>query len=136
MQFSKFSSIIGDIKFSYKREDLIDFNNKVNIKAKFSESSLAIQDLKKFYAELSGEHNLDFNGNLDGTLNNFGLEKFKLTTIGGIKIEGDLSRKIEEFFDDLGNAIFHMWLCHIFSVNLRIWMSISNCIRTTTPLQH
>ena len=88
---TEFSSIIGDIKFSYKREDLIDFNNKVNIKAKFSESSLAIQDLKKFYAELSGEHNLDFNGNLDGTLNNFGLEKFKLTTIGGIKIEGDLS---------------------------------------------
>ena len=51
---TEFSSIIGDIKFSYKREDLIDFNNKVNIKAKFSESSLAIQDLKKFYAELSG----------------------------------------------------------------------------------
>ncbi|MDP5092016.1 MAG: translocation/assembly module TamB [Polaribacter sp.] len=88
---TEFSSIFGDIKFSYKREDLVDFNNKVNIKAKFSESSLAIKDLKKFYEELSGQHNLDFQGDLNGTLNNFGLEKFKLTTQGGIKIEGDLS---------------------------------------------
>jgi hypothetical protein len=88
---TEFSSIVGDIKLSYKREDLGDFNDKVNIKAVFSESSLAIQDLKKFYGELSGEHSLDFHGNLDGTLNNFGLENFELTTKGGIRIEGDLS---------------------------------------------
>ncbi len=55
---------------------------------------------------------------------------------GLLKNRSVLSRKIEEFFDDLGDAIFHMWLCHIFSVNLRIWMSICNCIRTSAPLQH
>ncbi len=47
---------------------------------------------------------------------------------GNQKIEGALSRKIEEFFDDLGDAIFHVRFCHIFSVNLRIRMTICNCI--------
>lgn len=85
------SNIKANIKFTYNREDLIDFNNKVNIKASFSNSSLAIQDLQKFYNELDGKNNLDFKGNLDGTLNNFGLDNFELTTKSGIKIQGDLS---------------------------------------------
>lgn len=84
------SAIYGNIEFSYKREDLVFFNDKVNIKAKFLKSSLAIKDLKKFYKELAGNNNLNFRGNLSGTLNNFDLENFNLTTNGGIKIEGDL----------------------------------------------
>lgn len=88
---TEYSSIIGNINLSYKREDLVDFNNKVNIKATFLNSSLAIEDLKKFYVELSGENNLNFNGKLNGTLNNFELKNFNLSTNGGIKIQGDLS---------------------------------------------
>jgi len=85
------SVIYGDIQMIYKREDLADFNHKVNIKAKFLESSLAIKDLNKFYKELAGNNDLNFSGNIKGTLNNFGLENFNLSTIEGIKIEGDLS---------------------------------------------
>lgn len=85
------SAIYGNIEFRYKREDLVNFNDKVNIKAKFLKSSLAIKDLNKFYKELAGNNTLNFSGNLIGTLNNFGLENFNLTTNAGIKIEGDLA---------------------------------------------
>ena len=68
------SSLKADIDFTYKREYLADFNNKVNIKAKFKRSKLAIVDLKKFYNELNGNDIIYFNGNVDGVLNKFDLK--------------------------------------------------------------
>lgn len=88
---TKNTDIKGDIDFNYKREDLADFNDKVKIKAKFNASKIAVQDVKKFYNELSGNDILDFNGNLEGTINSFDLNKLKLYSKEGIKIEGDLS---------------------------------------------
>jgi hypothetical protein len=88
---TKNTDIKGDIDFNYKRKDLANFNDKVKIKAKFNASKIAVQDVKKFYSELSGNDILDFNGNLEGTINSFDLNKLKLYSKGGIKIEGDLS---------------------------------------------
>ena len=88
---TKNTDIKGDIDFNYKREDLANFNDKVKIKAKFNASKIAVQDVKKFYNELSGNDILDFNGNLEGTINSFDLNKLKLYSKEGIKIEGDLS---------------------------------------------
>ncbi|WP_245891986.1 translocation/assembly module TamB domain-containing protein [Polaribacter glomeratus] len=85
------TDIKGDIDFTYKREDLSNFNDKVKIKAKFNESKIAIQDIKKFYNELNGTDVLDFKGNLEGTINSFDLNKLKLSSKEGIRIEGDLS---------------------------------------------
>ena len=85
------SDIEATIDFRYKREDLVDFNNKVNIKATFNKSKLAVSDLKKYYNELSGNDIIDFSGKLNGKLNNFDLNKFSLVTKKGIKIIGDLS---------------------------------------------
>ena len=88
---TKNTDIKGNIDFNYKIEDLANFNDKVKIKAKFNASKIAVQDVKKFYNELSGNGILDFKGNLEGTINSFDLNKLKLYSKEGIKIEGDLS---------------------------------------------
>ncbi|WP_254712539.1 translocation/assembly module TamB domain-containing protein [Polaribacter pectinis] len=85
------SDVNANIDFTYKREDLTDFNNKVTIKAIFDKSKLAIKDLKKYYNELSGNDVVTFSGKLNGPLNNFDLKNFNLSSRNGIKIIGDLS---------------------------------------------
>ncbi len=85
------TDITGDIDFTYKLEDLVDFNNKVTIKANFNKSELAVSDLKKYYNELSGNDIIKLSGNLDGKLNNFDLRNLNLSSSKGIKIIGDLS---------------------------------------------
>ena len=84
------SEIKANIDFTYKREDLIDFNNKVNIKASFVKSKISVPDLKKYYHELSGNDIVYFSGNLKGKINNFSLNKLWLTSKRGIKVIGDL----------------------------------------------
>ncbi|OAD44877.1 translocation/assembly module TamB domain-containing protein [Polaribacter atrinae] len=85
------SEIKGTIAFNYKREDLIDFNNKVDITAAFTESTISIPDLKKYYNELYGSDVVTFTGDFKGKLNNFSLNNLWLTSKKGIKVIGDLS---------------------------------------------
>ena len=85
------SKIIANIDFLYGKNDLADFNNKVNIKAKFEKSKISIRDLKKYYNELSGNDVISFSGSLNGMLNNFSLNKLNLRTNKGIRIIGDLA---------------------------------------------
>lgn len=85
------SDIKGDINFSYKREDLANFNDKVKIKAAFSKSKIYVRDIKKFYNELSGNDNLNFSGEINGTLNNFIANNLNLNSNRGLKVNGDLT---------------------------------------------
>lgn len=87
---TKNSNLKANIEFSYKRNELADFNNKVHIKASFKKSTLYIPDLKKYYNELSGRDLVRFTSDFDGKLNNFSLKRLKLDTKYGIKIYGDL----------------------------------------------
>ena len=66
---TKKTNIKGNIDFIYKREDLKYFNDKVKIKARFGKSKIAIEDIQKFYKELSGNDILDFQGNVQSTIN-------------------------------------------------------------------
>ncbi|WP_299671699.1 translocation/assembly module TamB domain-containing protein [uncultured Polaribacter sp.] len=84
------SKINGDILFTYKREDLTSFIDKVNIEANFKPSKLKVSDLKKYYNELNGEDVISFSGKMNGELNNFNLNDLKLSTAQGIKLNGDL----------------------------------------------
>ncbi|WP_439129277.1 translocation/assembly module TamB domain-containing protein, partial [Polaribacter sp.] len=88
---TKYSKILGNIVFNYKREDLSNFTDKVKITADFNKSKLKVQDLKKFYNELSGEDVISFSGKMKGPLNNFSLKNLKLSTKKGIKVNGDLT---------------------------------------------
>jgi hypothetical protein len=84
------SDIKADINFTYKREDLIDFNNKVDIDATFLDSKISVPDLKKYYNELSGKDVISLSGIVKGKLNKFSLNKLKLSSKQGIRIIGDL----------------------------------------------
>ncbi|WP_190311509.1 translocation/assembly module TamB domain-containing protein [Polaribacter sp. IC066] len=88
---TKKSNIKADIDFTYEREDLSNFNDKVQINARFYQSKVAVQDVKKFYDELSGTDILDLKGNFAGKLNNFDLKKLNASSKKGLKIVGDLS---------------------------------------------
>ena len=83
------SEIKATIDFSYKIDDLSSFNDKVHITASFDNSVLSIPDLKKYYNELDGNDVLVFSGNINGKLNDFSLNKLRLTSKDGLDIIGD-----------------------------------------------
>lgn len=84
------SKIKGNIRLSYKRKDLANFNDKVKIKAQFSKSLLSVKDLSKLYNELSGNDVLNFTGNINGVLNNFSANNVKVYSKNGMKIIGNM----------------------------------------------
>ncbi|WP_405607526.1 translocation/assembly module TamB domain-containing protein [Polaribacter sp. Asnod1-A03] len=84
------SDINGDVDFTYQRKDLTDFSNKVNITASFTNSKIAIPDLKKYYSELSGNDVVHLSGVLNGKLNDFYLNNLRLSSNNGITLIGNL----------------------------------------------
>ncbi len=84
------SSLKANIKFTYNRKDLVDFSDKVQIKAVFDKSALAAKDLNKLYKELRGSDVMYFTGTIDGVLNNFSASNVKLRSKRGMRIVGDL----------------------------------------------
>jgi len=84
------SSVNAEISFSYKREDLQYFTDKVAIKADFVNSKFSLLDLKKLYGEFGSDDVLNFNANLKGQLNNFQLSNVDILSRDGLKIIGDM----------------------------------------------
>ncbi len=83
------TTIETSLDFKYKREELKEFNDKVQIKAAFKKSSISAKDLNKFYGELGGNDMLYLSGVADGVLNNFSLSNLDLRSKNGMKIMGD-----------------------------------------------
>ncbi|KJD36351.1 N-acetyl-gamma-glutamyl-phosphate reductase [Tamlana sedimentorum] len=92
------SSLNGDLKFSYKREDLQYFTDKVFVNANFTNSSVYLNELNVFYNEFGSQQIANFSANLSGTLNKLTADNLKLETNSKTKIYGDLS------FENLFNA--------------------------------
>ncbi|SOS58307.1 conserved hypothetical protein [Tenacibaculum finnmarkense genomovar ulcerans] len=84
------SKIKGAIKLRYKREDFVNFNDKVRFRAKILKSAVSIKDISKLYNELSGNDMLYFTGNMKGVLNNFSLNNVRLHSRKGMKIIGNM----------------------------------------------
>ncbi len=74
------SSLEAEMVFDYKRADLKDFNNKVQIAATFKNANVSLLDLNKFYAELGKNDKVNFTTEFIGTLNNFTLKNLKLVS--------------------------------------------------------
>ena len=87
------SSIQANIVFNYKREDLVDFNNKVNIDANFKEANVSLIDLNKFYNELGKNDKVSFTTKLEGTLNDYNLNNLKLISNRNTIINGSFHFK-------------------------------------------
>jgi hypothetical protein len=84
------SQVNADISFTYKRENLKNFNDKVQIKAAFSRSRVSLDDLSNFYGEFGADDVLNLNGNLVGTLNDFKVNELDVFSDNGMIINGNL----------------------------------------------
>ncbi|WP_241492514.1 translocation/assembly module TamB domain-containing protein [Lacinutrix himadriensis] len=87
------SSLEGDLKFSYDREDFSDFTNKVLVDANFTDASVALDELNVFYNEFGIGQRANFNAKISGTLNDLNVDNLNLTTNSRTKIYGDLNFK-------------------------------------------
>ena len=85
------SDINAEIEFSYDRENLSNFIELVYVDAQFTDSKVAVSDLKSFYNELDGEEILSFSTNINGSLNNFYATNANMTSSSGIKVLGDMT---------------------------------------------
>ena len=85
------STINAELVFTYKREDLRDFNNKVKVNANIKEASISLIDVRKFYAELGDNDQMQISAQLSGTLNNLFLNDFNLKSYSNAKINGNLN---------------------------------------------
>jgi len=73
------SSLVADIDLFYEVVDFKDFNNCVNFEASFKYAAISTTDLGKFYNEFGYNEELNFNGKLEGVLNNFSAYQLQLS---------------------------------------------------------
>ncbi|WP_317172466.1 translocation/assembly module TamB domain-containing protein [Gelidibacter maritimus] len=87
------SFLNGDLTFKYKREDLQDFTNKVEVVAKFEDSNVMLNELNTFYDEFGIEDHAQFSVSLSGTLNDLTMMNLRLNTSSQTKVYGDINFK-------------------------------------------
>ncbi|PWI29336.1 N-acetyl-gamma-glutamyl-phosphate reductase [Flavobacteriaceae bacterium LYZ1037] len=87
------SSLNGEVKFLFKREELKDFTNKVQVDATFIESDIALNELNTFYNEFGINQRAKLSAKIDGTLNDLQLTNLKVFTSSRSEINGDINFK-------------------------------------------
>ncbi len=86
------SNLFGNIVMDYKREDLKDFVDKVNVSASFQESEISLDEINLIYNEFGKGKNVYFSANIDGVLNDMQVEDLFLNT-DNTGIRGDFHFK-------------------------------------------
>lgn len=87
------SELKGDLRFNYKREDLKDFTNKVNVEASFRESEVSLTELNVFFDEFGTNQRASLNADLTGTLNDLAASNLNISTTSNTRIVGDITFK-------------------------------------------
>ncbi|MCF6351009.1 MAG: translocation/assembly module TamB [Flavobacteriaceae bacterium] len=85
---TKSSTIKLDMIFNYKKGDLSDFNNKVQIDATIKKATISSLDIQGFYKELGKTDKFYFTTKFNGTLNNFKLKNVKLVSAKNSVLNG------------------------------------------------
>lgn len=99
MTFSSFqiktpkSILKGDLKFSYKREDLKYFVDKVNVSGSFKDSYVQLDELNTFYNEFGVNQSAKFSTDVSGTLNNLQTNNLKLNSNYKTRVYGNINFK-------------------------------------------
>ncbi len=83
------SNLFGNVVFDYNREDLKDFEDKVNVSASFTESSVSLDEINLIYDEFGEGKEVFFAGNLHGILNDLQVSDLFLSS-DNTGIRGDL----------------------------------------------
>ncbi|WP_232333099.1 translocation/assembly module TamB domain-containing protein [Mariniflexile maritimum] len=126
------STLKGDLKFSYAREDLQYFTDKVLVKANFKDSHLFLNELNIFYNEFGKNQSATFNVNLYGTLNNFQATNLELSSGSTTKIEGDLVFK-NIFNKEKGNFYMNGSFTNLTSTYKDLKALLPNVLGATIP---
>ena len=90
---TKGSELKGDLRFDYKREDLKDFTDKVNVTASFRDSEVSLTELNVFFDEFGVNQRASLNADLSGTLNNLVAKDLNVSTTRSTRIIGDITFK-------------------------------------------
>lgn len=85
------SFLKAEIRFDYRRENLGNFNELVEIDAVFDNSHVSVLDLNKLYNEIRGDDVLRFTTKLHGSLNNFSMTDLRLNSDQGMRIYGNMN---------------------------------------------
>ncbi len=86
------SELNGNLVFNYERKDFIDFLNKVNVEAQFSESTVSLDEINKFYDQFGSGKKVTFGASLNGVLNDLNAEKLFMQS-DNTGIRGDFNFK-------------------------------------------
>ena len=86
------SNIVGNLVFNYKREDLAQFIDKVNLNADFIDSSVALDEINMLYDQFGSEKLVNFSANVNGVLNDLNVESLFLQS-DNTGIRGDFNFK-------------------------------------------
>ncbi len=87
------SELKGNLRFNYKREDLKDFTDKVNIEASFRDSKLSLTELNAFFDEFGIDQTARLNMDLTGTLNDLKASNLNISTTRNTEIIGAIDFK-------------------------------------------
>ena len=87
------SNLKGDLQFSYNREDLQYFVDKVLVTASFKDSNISLNELNTFYNEFGANQFANLSVDVTGTLNDLQTTNLKLNTSRNTKIYGDINFK-------------------------------------------
>jgi hypothetical protein len=86
---TKYSELTGNIKMSYDRKDLGDFNNKVNWDFDLINSKIGSNDVYCFYKDIGKNKTFLVNTKMYGTLNNFWLKNLSFQDGNESRIKGN-----------------------------------------------
>ncbi len=87
------SLLKGELRFDYNREDFKDFEDKVQVTAKFRDSEVSFNDLNTFYNEFGEDQRASINVDLSGTLNDLNAKNLQLNASNRTRVFGDINFK-------------------------------------------
>ncbi|WP_296348309.1 translocation/assembly module TamB domain-containing protein [Winogradskyella sp.] len=87
---TKDSELTGNLRFDYKREDLKDFTDKVEVTANFKDSKISLTELNAFFDEFGVNQIASLDTDLSGTLNDLYAKNLKVSTTRNTRIIGDI----------------------------------------------
>ncbi len=96
------STLKGNLKFEYEREDLQYFVDKVKLNATFEDSDITLSDLNIFYDEFGNNQKANINVNLFGTLNDLTVSNLELSNSRNTIVDGNIVLK--NVFDNKENT--------------------------------
>jgi len=87
---TRYSKMYGFVRMYYKREDFMDFNNKVLFKVRLDSTRIGSSDVRYFYGEMAKGHTFRVDSDVTGTLNNLLFHNATITQGTATQIRGNL----------------------------------------------